>query len=67
MPWGLLAAYRGDAPRFVQELGVTGMSPRPATRQPAPLAALAPMIAEATRQSDGFALATPRPKAEGAV
>jgi len=51
MPWGVVAAYRGDVPRFAVDLGLTAMQARPATDRPAELAPIAPMIAAARQRS----------------
>ena len=51
MPWGVVAAYRGDVPRFAFDLGLTAMPPRPPTGRPANLAPIAPMIVVASQRA----------------
>ena len=52
LPWGVQAAYRGEPGRFAAEVFGTAPPERPAG-QPAPLAAVAPLMAEAMRLWEG--------------
>ncbi|MEM7120382.1 MAG: PepSY-associated TM helix domain-containing protein [Pseudomonadota bacterium] len=53
MPWGVDVAYSGDRSAFLQDSGVVTTDATDASGQAAPLAALAPMLAAASRLWDG--------------